>query len=77
MINAATLTTKDRVFVVSGISASLDLARVTLTGGLSGTGGAIRVGDNTTMGVQELKLTDVAVVGNTTTATGGLGVAFM
>ena len=74
VINAATLSPRDRIFeVVVGNSASLNLSRMTLTGGLNEAGGAIRVYNNTIASVKELLLTDVVIVGNAATVGAGLG----
>ncbi|MEX2168913.1 MAG: hypothetical protein WD851_06365 [Pirellulales bacterium] len=73
VIDATTLAARDRVFETLE-AGSLDLARVTLTGGqTTDDGGAIRVKNNTTVGVRELTLRDVAIVRNTATNATGNG----
>ncbi|MBA3480419.1 MAG: hypothetical protein H0T51_01260 [Pirellulales bacterium] len=66
VIDASTLATRDRLFEIAS-TGSLDLSRATLTGGYvtSSGGGGIRVANNPTAGVVELKLSDATIVGNT------------
>lgn len=73
IINGAGLATRDRIFeTLTG--GSLDLSRVTLTGGQTvNDGGAIRVNNNTMGGVRELTLSEVVIFGNTATNANGHG----
>jgi hypothetical protein len=70
IIDGSALAVRDRIFETLG-TGSLDLSRVTLTGGQALDGGAIRANNNATVGVTELFLREVAIVGNTATGAGG------
>jgi hypothetical protein len=76
VVDASTLATRDRLFeIVGGTTASLDLSRMTLTGGeTAANGGAISVGNNTSAFLTELKLTETVIVGNSSTTSFGGGV---